>query len=59
MIAKGFRFGLLLQFALGPMTLLIFQIAVASGFAVAIQGVVGVTLVDGLLSWRQFWELVL
>ncbi|WP_391204652.1 LysE family translocator [Psychrobacillus sp. L4] len=46
MIWKGFRFGLLLQIAVGPICLFIFQTAAGSGFWVAIIGVLGVTIVD-------------
>lgn len=48
MIFKGFRFGLLLQFAVGPVCLFIFQTAIATGLLSALTGVIGVTLVDSL-----------
>ncbi len=48
MITKGFKFGMLLQFAVGPICLFIFQTAVSSGIAIALLGVMGVTLVDGV-----------
>lgn len=48
MLVKGLRFGMLLQFAIGPITLLLFQIGAVSGFATAMTGVAGVTLVDAL-----------
>lgn len=47
MIFKGFRFGLLLQFAIGPICIFIFQVAVLKGFYSAETGVLGVTLMDG------------
>ena len=47
MILKGFRFGMILQFAVGPVCLFIFQTAVTSGAPIALLGVAGVTLVDG------------
>lgn len=45
---KGFRFGMLLQLAVGPICLFIFQAAVSGGFIAGMSGVIGVTLVDGL-----------
>ncbi len=39
---------MLLQLAVGPVCIFIFQTAVSSGMAPAILGVVGVTLIDGL-----------
>lgn len=46
MVWKGFRFGLLLQIAVGPICLFIFQTAAGSGFWMAEIGVLGVTIVD-------------
>ncbi|MGL6107318.1 LysE family transporter [Romboutsia sp.] len=46
MIFKGFKFGMLLQLAVGPICLLIFQTAISSGFFIAGIGVLGVTIVD-------------
>lgn len=48
MIIKGFKFGMLLQIAVGPICLFVFQTAVAHGFASAMSGVIGVTLIDAL-----------
>ncbi|AOY78064.1 LysE family translocator [Clostridium formicaceticum] len=48
MIFKGFKFGMLLQFAVGPVCIFIFQIASLRGFGVAATGVLGVTTIDGL-----------
>ncbi len=48
MILKGFRFGILLQFAVGPICLYLFQTAVSSGLQPALPGVIGVALADGL-----------
>lgn len=48
MIIKGLRFGMLLQLAVGPICLFIFQTAAISGFAAAFTGVLGVALIDGL-----------
>lgn len=48
MILKGFKFGMLLQFAIGPVCLFIFQMASLNGFYIGEMGVMGVTLVDGL-----------
>lgn len=48
MILKGFKFGILLQIAVGPICLLIFQTASAFGFLYGIIGVLGVAIIDGL-----------
>ena len=48
MIWKGFRFGMFLQIAVGPICLFIFQTAVTSGFFAAEIGVLGVVLIDAL-----------
>jgi threonine/homoserine/homoserine lactone efflux protein len=45
-ICKGFRFGALLQAAVGPVCLFIFQTAASSGFWAAEAAVLGVTLAD-------------
>ncbi len=46
MIFKGFRFGMLLQIAVGPVCLLVLQTALSSGFPTAESGVAAVVLVD-------------
>ena len=48
MIIKGFRFGILLQLAVGPICLFIFQTAASSGFFAAETGVLGVSIIDCL-----------
>ncbi len=48
MIFKGLKFGMLLQFAVGPVCIFIFQTASLQGFYPAVTGVLGVTLIDGL-----------
>ncbi len=48
MLFKGFRLGMLLQIAVGPVSLFIFQTAAASGFLPALSGVVAVALSDAL-----------
>ena len=48
MLVKGFRFGMLLQFAVGPVALFIFQTALLSGFLTASTGVIGAALVDAI-----------
>ena len=47
-IFKGFKFGLLLQIAIGPVCFFIFQLAVINGFFVAMIGILAVAIVDGL-----------
>jgi threonine/homoserine/homoserine lactone efflux protein len=48
MLVKGFKFGMMLQFAVGPVCIFIFQMASLRGFFSAESGVLGVTFVDGL-----------
>ncbi len=48
MVIKGFKFGLLLQFAIGPVCLFIFQTATSIGLSLSLLAVLGVTLVDAL-----------
>ena len=48
MILKGFRFGMLLQLAIGPVCIFIFQLASTKGFMQGAAGVLGVVLIDGL-----------
>ncbi|MCH5138795.1 LysE family transporter [Clostridiaceae bacterium UIB06] len=48
MVFKGFRFGMLLQFAIGPVCIFIFQIASLKGFYIGEKGVLGVALMDGI-----------
>lgn len=45
---KGFRFGMLLQFAIGPVSMFIFQTSSIYGFYSGELGVIGVTLIDGI-----------
>ena len=47
MLLKGFSFGMLLQIAIGPVCIFIFQSAVSMGFIPAFKGVLGVALTDG------------
>ncbi len=48
MVVKGFRFGMLLQLAVGPVALFIFQTALVSDFITAGTGVIGAALVDAI-----------
>ncbi len=47
-IYKGLRYGMLLQLAVGPICIFIFQMASLKGFGSAIAGVIGVAFIDGL-----------
>ena len=47
-LLKGFRFGMLLQLAVGPMCFLVFQTSTAYGFGSGEQIVLAVALVDAL-----------
>lgn len=57
MIIKGFKFGMLLQIAVGPICLFVFQTAVAHGFLAAMSSVVGVTFIDTLFILVAIWGL--
>lgn len=48
MIIKGFRFGILLQLAVGPMCLLVFNTSASEGLLSGIILVSAITFVDGL-----------
>lgn len=48
MILKGFKFGMILQFSVGPVCIFIFQMAALKGFYMAETGVLGAALIDGL-----------
>jgi len=48
MIVKGFRFGLLLQFAVGPVCVYVLNQSSNHGFGAGLAAVAAVTLVDGL-----------
>jgi len=47
-LISGFKFGMVLQLAIGPITLFVFQVSVASGFGAGIMGMMGATLADAL-----------
>ncbi len=57
MIFKGFKFGMLLQIAVGPICLFVFQTAVAQGFFPAVSSVLGVALIDALFILVAIWGL--
>ncbi len=44
----GFKFGIMLQIAVGPVCFFIFQISVVNGILPALSGTLGVSLVDAL-----------
>ena len=48
MLFKGFKFGMLLQFAIGPVCIFIFQMSSLKGFYISEVGVLGVAIMDGL-----------
>jgi threonine/homoserine/homoserine lactone efflux protein len=48
MIIKGFRFGILLQLAVGPMCILVFNTSASEGILSGLVLVSAITLVDGL-----------
>lgn len=48
MILKGFKFGMLLQLAVGPISLLVFNTATTYGFLSGLPLIVAITLIDAL-----------
>jgi threonine/homoserine/homoserine lactone efflux protein len=48
MIYKGFKFGMILQLAVGPMCLMVFNTSTTYGFLVGLSLVLAITLIDGL-----------
>lgn len=48
MIIKGFRFGMLLQLAVGPMCLMVFNTSASEGLFAGLLLVMAITLIDGL-----------
>jgi len=48
MIYKGFKFGMLLQLAIGPVCLMVFNTSATYGFFVGLSIVLAISLVDGL-----------
>ncbi len=48
MIIKGFRFGMLLQLAVGPMCLMVFNTSASEGLLPGFMLVAAITLIDGL-----------
>lgn len=48
MILKGFKFGLLLQFAVGPMCIMVFESSANHGILAGLSVVLAVTLIDAL-----------
>ena len=51
----GFKFGLILQAAVGPVSIFIFQTAAASGLLTALGAVLGVTLADLVCVAAAIW----
>lgn len=52
---NGFKFGLILQAAVGPVSIFIFQTAAASGLVSALGAVLGVTLADLVCVTAAIW----
>lgn len=48
MIFKGFKFGMLLQFAIGPMCLFVFNTSAKYGFTYALTVVLAIAIIDAL-----------
>lgn len=48
MIYRGFKFGMLLQLAVGPMCLMVFNISTKYGFLMGLSLVLAIALIDGL-----------
>lgn len=54
MLFKGFRFGLLLQLAIGPVCLYVLNTAIKSGFGTTFLAVLAVCLIDALYIFLAF-----
>lgn len=48
MIYRGFKFGMLLQLAVGPMCLMVFNISTKYGFLMGLSLVLAIAIIDGL-----------
>lgn len=48
MILKGFKFGMLLQLAVGPMCILVFSTSASNGFLMGLSLVAAIALIDAL-----------
>lgn len=48
MIVKGFRFGMILQLAIGPVSVYVFQTVIKYGFSKGFESVLGVVFADAL-----------
>lgn len=48
MVYRGFKFGMLLQLAVGPMCLMVFNTSTTYGFFVGMSLVLAISLIDGL-----------
>lgn len=48
MIGKGFKFGMLLQLAVGPMCLLVFTTSATNGFFIGLSLVLAIAMIDAL-----------
>ncbi len=57
MFIKGFRFGMLLQLAIGPVCIYIFQSSINYGFSSAFMGALGVTFIDALYIMLAIYGL--
>lgn len=56
-IIKGFRFGMLLQIAVGPICVFIFNEAVEKGMRNALVGVLAVVIIDALYIMLSIWGI--
>lgn len=57
-ILKGFKFGMFLQLAIGPVCLYIFSLASKQGFWPALAAVTAVALVDAVYILLALWGMV-
>ncbi|MDT8719751.1 LysE family transporter [Clostridium sp. 19966] len=57
MVIKGFKFGMLLQFMIGPVCIFIFQMSSSKGFYISETGVLGTALVDGVFILSAIWGI--
>lgn len=57
LILKGFKFGIIIQLAVGPVCLFIFNQASEKGLVIALVGVIGVAIVDLMYIMLSIWGI--
>ena len=57
MIFRGFRFGMILQLAIGPVCMFVFQTSLSQGFWAGFSGVLGTAVTDGTEILLAIWGM--